>query len=94
MLVFFIGPGVFRRMLHVMEETRALAIENKHELNHIKLFLMPPSSDDVSDARRSLSKPLDTVELLESFCNRLNDTAFRKSVVSLYYIFDISTITS
>lgn len=65
-----------------MEETRALAQENKRELSHLKQFLMPPSADDLSDASANLSRPLRSEEELMNFCNKLGDAPFRKSVVS------------
>jgi len=79
-----IAVGIFRRMLHVMEETRALALENKNELSHLKLFLMPQLSEDVSAAMNCLSRPFETDEQMLRFCDNLGDADFRRSVVRVH----------
>lgn len=74
--------AIFRRILHLVEETKVVATENKRDLEQIKQMMMPQSVD-YSDTLKCLSRPAETVEEFEDFCVKLDDRPFRKNVVCI-----------
>jgi hypothetical protein len=74
--------ATFRRILLVVEETKAVALENRRELEFIKQLLVPRTLD-LSETLQCMSHPAETIEQLQEFCLKLEDKPFRKNVVCI-----------
>jgi hypothetical protein len=87
---------MLKRVLQVVEETRAVALDVQHELNLLKVQFNDSTgaSDDYNygDTVTYLSQPIDSQEELTEFCNKLsNDRAFRKRVVKIPFLAALRT---
>jgi hypothetical protein len=69
----------------VVTETRDLVKDLKQEVAIVKVNMNSDgSTEDYSDTIRFLDNPLDSIDDLLRFCNKLsNERAFRKQVVCL-----------
>jgi uncharacterized membrane protein len=76
---------LFKRMLQVMEETRAMASELKQDVASIKMLLSDSrgaSSMDYSETISYLDNPMETEIQLQEFCKKLSENRpFRRQVV-------------
>ncbi|XP_071853231.1 uncharacterized protein [Apostichopus japonicus] len=70
------------RLLQVGEENRRLNIENKHDIDRLKLEILQAAPSEAEEVVECFNKKLSTVLELNQFEQKLKDQPFRQKVTS------------
>lgn len=78
------GVALYKRTLHVVEETRSIILELRRDMQNIKMAMNSAtnSKSDYSDAIAFLDKPLNNEKELDDLCAKLAaERPFRNQVI-------------
>ena len=81
-MLFFVSD-LLRRLLQVAEEAKAIALANREDLLKIKASLLVapgPGEKEREEVVNCLTSPMDSLESLTEFCEKMGERPFRKTV--------------